>query len=236
MSPSPDNSGRTSVVDVVFLVPSGFSITRLDHFLHNSCSSLSLWPCSSPEQFYRRLEESALQKVAVLPAVDYIASAEEFSDAVPLVYGSARDLEHCRNLGAAEYCCYPLSWEELGFRIRYVVQTVQRGRQLYLEGGSLVSGKDLLQLTDQEFRLMKLFISAGSSVVTSSVIARKIWGAGCEAMVSVLISRFRRRLNADWSGAAFEIRTVRGKGYRLVQGHGNRCQMNKKRLEDEVKA
>ncbi|MBV8528892.1 MAG: winged helix-turn-helix domain-containing protein [Candidatus Dormibacteraeota bacterium] len=72
-------------------------------------------------------------------------------------------------------------------------------------------------LTDTEWRLLHLLVTAQGRSVTAAELAARLWGEGPDrnSEVEVYICRLRRKFGGERQSV---IKTVRGRGYRLPRG------------------
>ena len=88
------------------------------------------------------------------------------------------------------------------------------------EAARTVSGpKGAVELTRKEFDLLVLLLHAGDRVVPRDEILDRVWGSDVVVdthTVDNFISNLKKKLKAP--GARFELKTVRGVGFRLIRG------------------
>ncbi|MCB2223970.1 MAG: response regulator transcription factor [Actinobacteria bacterium] len=167
-----------------------------------------------------------------LPGLDVLRAIRRDSD-VPVVVVSAKDAEAdivaALELGADDYVTKPYSVRELVARIRAAgrrtVGSVET-ETLALGGASLDTGSLKLRLGDvdhdlpkKEFEVLQMLMQRPGKVVTREEFLDEVWGfawIGDTRTLDQHIRRIRRRLETD--PAAPQIETVRGVGYRLVEG------------------
>ena len=95
------------------------------------------------------------------------------------------------------------------------------GPGLRVESGNVwVRGQLIEPLTDLEYRLLKLLYENAGKVCDKYEIVRSVWGEEYieevdDARIAKLVSRLRHRIEPDPGNSRF-IRTVRGRGYKLV--------------------
>lgn len=149
---------------------------------------------------------------------------------LPIIMLSARGEEDDRlrgfEMGADDYVVKPYLPDEFAARIKAVLRrsrpeideerlehqdiVMDIARQQVTRAG------ELIELTAQEFRLLRVFISRPGRVLTRNQLIDLAWGTGIyvsDRTVDVSIRRLRKALNEG--GQADLIRTVRGSGYSL---------------------
>ncbi len=128
-------------------------------------------------------------------------------------------------LGADDYVAKPFSARELALRVRAILSRrpalqpkpsrMSIGR-LRLDAESrtvTVNGKPA-ELSALDFRLLTVLMGARGSVVSREQLIESAWGAESEISPRTVDTQLRR-LREKLGGAAEQIQTVRGFGYRL---------------------
>jgi DNA-binding response OmpR family regulator len=169
-----------------------------------------------------------------LPGLDVCRRLRAKSD-LPIVMLTALDAELDRVLGlevgADDYVTKPFSVAELTSRVRALLRRraldrsngfVQRIGALELDiarHAATLEGKPLT-LTRSEFRLITLLASAPGRVFTREELVRHLWDddfSGDRRAIDVHMSNLRRKLEDDPRNPR-RLQTVRGVGYRLLEG------------------
>jgi DNA-binding response OmpR family regulator len=170
-----------------------------------------------------------------LPGLDVCRAVRAESD-LPIVMLTARDGELDRVLGlevgADDYVTKPFSVAELVSRVRALLRrrkldranggSVQRIGGLELDvahHAASLAGKPLT-LTRSEFRLVTLLASEPGRVFTREELVHHLWDSdfsGDRRAIDVHMSNLRRKLEDDPRNPR-RLQTVRGLGYRLVEG------------------
>ena len=163
-----------------------------------------------------------------LPGADgvtFIRKVRSLGFTIPILVLSARgnweEKVEGLNAGADDYVVKPVRAEELIARLQALMRRAsgQAGERLSARGIELdlqqksawVEGKPV-DLTQNEFRLLQLFLLRPASILAQSEILDHLYSKtkGREAnTIEVNIARLRRKIGKD------AIRTVRGLGYRL---------------------
>jgi len=128
--------------------------------------------------------------------------------------------------GVDDYLVKPFQFEELLARLRALLRRPPEVTEPVLTRGPLslaparrlvTKGGERIALTGVEFAILELLLRRSPAIVTRDVIGRHAWPeAGAEIgsnTIDVHMANLRRKL----AGAAVQLLTVRGSGYRLVE-------------------
>lgn len=151
---------------------------------------------------------------------------------VPIVFLTASDGEASvvkgLDLGGDDYVTKPFRLTELFARINAVMRRARlsspaptailsNGIALDVVAHRATADGRRIDLTEAEFRLLKLFMENANAVLTRERILERLWDADGvfvdDNTLSVLVNRLRGKIERDPS-APRAIRTVRGAGYR----------------------
>ena len=159
---------------------------------------------------------------------------------VPILMLTAKDGEHdeadALDLGADDYLSKPFSFVVLLAHIRALLRRAPTDRSPVLNVGDLFldpairhcwRGEVEIHLTAREFSLLEYLMRSRGMVVSRAMIAEHVWDAELDIdsnVVEVYVGYLRRKVDRPF--ARHTIETVRGVGYRLVDGRldgaGNR--------------
>lgn len=156
---------------------------------------------------------------------------------IPIIFISSRrdvlDKIKCFELGGDDYITKPFDFAELEARIRANLRRYQEGKKKYLANflkfGALeihldsfecFLHKEPVTLSTKEMQVLILLAKRPNQVYSSEQIYDQIWGfesTGDIQAVKVHISNLRRKLERKPTNTTY-IKTVRGFGYRFVEG------------------
>lgn len=148
------------------------------------------------------------------------------------VRGSEEDKITALDAGADDYLTKPFGTGELTARIRAALRRIQpsgEGQQPVFQVDGLrvdvlhrtvsVDGQPV-DLTPNEYELLKLLVQHAGKVVTHRQLLRAVWGSGYEEethLLRVNISNLRHKIESDPAQPRY-ILTESGVGYRLKPG------------------
>jgi len=190
------------------------------------------------------LSEAAKQRFdlclvdVMMPKKDGFSFVKEFRKGdreTPAIFLTAKALKEDKvegfTVGGDDYVTKPFSMEELMLRIRAVLRrsgtaqsketgTVPLGRFLFDANRQvLVYHKRKKKLTATEAQVLGILYGKRNETVERGEILKAIWGDDSYfngRSLDVFVSKLRKVLSAD---PAIEIKSVHGKGYRLVIGN-----------------
>ncbi|MBR3314051.1 MAG: response regulator transcription factor [Atopobiaceae bacterium] len=155
---------------------------------------------------------------------------------VPIVILTARDseMDYLQGLaiGGDDYIAKPFSPAMLVMRVKALLRRVDMGKArsqsevlaygdvtLSEEAHEVRVGKRRLELTMNEFALLRCLLAAGGQPVSRDVLLSDVWGITVEVETRV-VDECVRRVRAKLRGMAscVGIKAVWGYGYRLVGG------------------
>ena len=168
----------------------------------------------------------------MMPGTDGFEFAETvrgLNRSIPILFMSARDdlpaKQRGFDLGIDDYMVKPIDFNELLMRVRALLRraNIEASRKLTVGGlvldadalSAAVDGEDI-PVTTREFNLMFKLLSYPNHAFSRSQLMDEFWGVESETSlraVDVYITKLRDKFSAC---PDFEIKTVRGLGYKVV--------------------
>ena len=171
----------------------------------------------------------------MLPKLDGFSVAKELRRGnidTPILMLTARaqipDKIEGLDSGADDYMTKPFSPAELLAHLRaltrrqgqVIFETLEFGDlKLNLESHDLSRGDKSINLSFKEFSILQILMANRSQIVSKDTLIAKVWGIESTAVdnnVEAYVSFLRKKLKH--LGTAVQIETVRGVGYRLMEG------------------
>lgn len=186
---------------------------------------------SAYDALYGSLFDLIISDIMML-GIDGFAFAESVRSVnrhIPILFISARDDLPAKQkgfkLGIDDYMVKPIEFAELEMRIRALLRRANIEMERRLTVGNLeldadgmtatVDGEEI-PVTTREFNILYKLLSYPKKTFSRAQLMDEFWGMGSETglrAVDVYITRLRDKFS-DCDG--FEIRTVRGLGYKAV--------------------
>lgn len=183
------------------------------------------------EEMYNNLYELIISDI-MMPEIDGFEFAEtvrRVNKRIPILFMSAKDdlpsKQKGFQLGIDDYMVKPVELEELLMRVRALLRRANIEMERKLIVGNLeldadamsatVDGNEVI-VTTREFNILYKMLSYPKKTFSRAQLMDEFWGVDSETSlraVDVYITNLRCKF-ADCSG--FEIKTVRGMGYKAV--------------------
>lgn len=183
------------------------------------------------DEMYNRLYDLVISDI-MMPEIDGFALAESIrrvNGTIPILFMSARDdlpaKQRGFRLGIDDYMVKPIELDELLLRVRALLRRAHIEMERRLTVGNLeldadamaavVAGEDV-PVTTREFNIVYKLLSYPNKTFSRAQLMDEFWGVESETSlraVDVYITKLRDKFSAC---DGFEIRTVRGLGYKAV--------------------
>lgn len=147
---------------------------------------------------------------------------------VPIIFiSSASDnmnIVMAMNMGGDDFIAKPFDLNVLTAKIQAIlrrsfngnIKTVleYRGAVLNTDDASLIIDEDKIELTKNEYRILKILMENKGKIISRDTLMRQLWETDCfvdENTLSVNVARLRKKL--ENSGLSDFIKTKKGLGY-----------------------
>ena len=183
------------------------------------------------DAMYSQLYDLIISDI-MMPGTDGFAFAETvrgLNRTIPILFVSSRDDLQAKqkgfDLGIDDYMVKPIDFSELLMRVRALLRRANIEASRRLTAGGLVLDADGLTavldgveipVTTREFNILYKLLSYPNRTFSRSQLMDEFWGVESDTglrAVDVYIAKLRDKFSAC---PAFEIRTVRGLGYKAV--------------------
>lgn len=161
---------------------------------------------------------------------DFLARHRDAEHQTPVIVmtarSSVRDRVDTLDIGADDYITKPFDFAELEARCRAVLrrkggvaQTLRSFADLSFDplAATLSVGNDTRDLRSREVRLLELFFNAPGRILSKEHLVDRLFSFSetvSDNAIEVYVGRLRKKL----AGSTARIETVRGLGYRLIDG------------------
>lgn len=183
------------------------------------------------DEMYNNLYELIISDI-MMPEIDgfeFARTIRQVNKNIPILFMSAKDdlpsKQRGFQLGIDDYMVKPVELDELLLRIRALLRRANIELQRKITAGNLkldadgmcaeVNGEEI-SLTTREFNIIYKLLSYPKKTFSRAQLMDEFWGIDSETSlraVDVYITKLRDKLS-DCDG--FEIKTVRGLGYKAV--------------------
>ena len=186
---------------------------------------------SAYEEMYNSLYDLIISDI-MMPEVDgfeFARTVRQVNKHIPILFMSARDDLPAKQkgfqLGIDDYMVKPIELDELLLRVRALLRRANIEMERRLEVGNLVLDADAVTaaveeqevpVTTREFNILYKLLSYPNKTFTRAQLMDEFWGVESETSLRA-VDVYITKLRDKFSGCnGFEIKTVRGLGYKAV--------------------
>lgn len=186
---------------------------------------------ASYEEMYNNIYELIISDI-MMPGVDgfeFAESVRRVNKSIPILFMSARDDLSSKQkgfqLGIDDYMVKPIELDELLLRVRALLRRANIEMERKITVGNLKLDADAMSAeldgaeiptTTREFNIIYKLLSYPNKTFSRAQLMDEFWGVDSETSlraVDVYITKLREKFSAC---TAFEIKTIRGLGYKAV--------------------
>ena len=182
------------------------------------------------DEMYNKLYDLIISDI-MMPEVDgfeFAQSVRQVNKHIPILFMSARDDLPAKQkgfqLGIDDYMVKPIELDELLLRVRALLRRANIELERKITVGNLVLDADAmaavdgeeLPVTTREFNILYKLLSYPKKTFSRAQLMDEFWGVDSDTSlraVDVYITKLRDKFSAC---DGFEIKTVRGLGYKAV--------------------
>lgn len=191
--------------------------------------------CLSAESAYDAMYNSLYDLIVsdiMMPGIDgfeFAKTVREVNRTIPILFMSARDDIPAKqkgfDIGIDDYMVKPLYMSELLMRVRALLRRANVAEERKLRVGNLVLDADAVSavldgneipVTTREFNILYKMLSYPNHTFSRAQLLDEFWGVESETSlraIDIYITKLRDKFSVCDS---FEIKTVRGLGYKTV--------------------
>ncbi len=185
------------------------------------------------EEMYNHLYSLIISDI-MMPGIDGFEFAEtvrRVNRHIPILFMSAKDDLRSKQkgfqLGIDDYMVKPIELDELLLRVRALLRRANIEMDRKLSAGNLeldadamtatVNGEEV-QVTTREFNILYKLLSYPNKTFSRAQLMDEFWGVDSNTSLRA-VDVYITKLRDKFSGCdGFEIKTVRGLGYKAVMG------------------
>jgi len=183
------------------------------------------------DEMYNNLYEMVISDI-MMPGVDgfeFAQNVRQVNKTIPILFMSAKDDLSSKQkgfqIGIDDYMVKPIDLEELVLRVRALLRRAHIETERKIAVGNLLLDADAMsaeiggehaELTTREFNIIYKLLSYPNKTFSRAQLMDEFWGIDSESSlraVDVYVTKLRDKLSAC---DGFEIKTVRGLGYKAV--------------------
>lgn len=183
------------------------------------------------DEMYNNLYEMVISDI-MMPGVDgfeFAQNVRQVNKTIPILFMSAKDdlpsKQKGFQIGIDDYMVKPIDLEELVLRVRALLRRANIETERKISVGNLLLDADAMsteiggeqvELTTREFNIIYKLLSYPNKTFSRAQLMDEFWGIDSESSlraVDVYVTKLRDKLSAC---DGFEIKTVRGLGYKAV--------------------
>lgn len=183
------------------------------------------------DEMYNRLYDLIISDI-MMPEVDgfeFARTVRQLNKHIPILFMSARDDLPAKQkgfqLGIDDYMVKPIELDELLLRVRALLRRANIEVERKITVGNLVLDADgmtaevdgeELNVTTREFNILYKLLSYPKKTFSRAQLMDEFWGVDSETSLRA-VDVYITKLRDKFSGCdGFEIKTVRGLGYKAV--------------------
>ncbi len=222
-------------IEIVIIEDEEDILELIEYHLHkNGYKTVGFTSCKNVRNFLEEETPSLMivdRNLPLCEGSEFVDELRSYGYTIPVIFLTAkdkdRDLEEGFRRGGDDYITKPFKMKELILRIEallrrsgFIIENRLKHRDLLLDipARTLIIDEKLIDLTNLEFRLLRLFLKNPNIVLERDYLRDEVWGDDSinfnDKTINVTINRLKKKI--DPKGDKEYFIAIWSVGYKLV--------------------